>query len=99
MNRWIERDKQRRNLVNKFEKKRKILKAIMYNTTLPFNERFRAQVELSRLPKDSSITRIKNRCVITGRARSVYSKFKLSRIAFRNLASQGKLPGVTKSSW
>ena len=62
-------------------------------------ERFDARIKLAELPRNSSPTRIRNRCELTGRPRAVYRKFKLSRLALRELASSGALPGVVKSSW
>ena len=83
----------------KFDKKRKKLKQIINNKKLPLNERFAAQLKLSKLPKNSSKIRIRNRCEITGRPHGVYRKLRISRIALRQMASSGKIPGMTKSSW
>ena len=69
------------------------------NKQLPLNERFAAQLKLSKLPKNSAKTRIRNRCEITGRPHGVYRKLKISRIALRQMASSGKIPGMTTSSW
>ena len=95
----IQRNHKRIKLSKKFDKKRKKLKAIVKNKTLPLNERFLAQLKLSKLPKNSSKIRIRNRCAITGRPHGVYRKLKISRIALREMASSGKIPGMTKSSW
>ncbi len=95
----IQRNLKRIKLSKKFDKKRKKLKAIVKNKTLPLNERFLAQLKLSKLPKNSSKIRIRNRCAITGRPHGVYRKLKISRIALREMASSGKIPGMTKSSW
>ena len=95
----IERNLKRVRMLKKFEKKRKKLKKIIKNKKLPLNERFAAQLKLSKLPKNSSKTRIRNRCEITGRPHGVYRKLRISRIALRDLASKGKIPGMTKSSW
>ena len=95
----IERNLKRIKLVKKFEKKRKKLKQIIKNKKLPLNERFAAQLKLSKLPKNSSKIRVRNRCEITGRPHGVYRKLKISRIALRQMASSGKIPGMTKSSW
>ena len=95
----IQRNLKRIKLSKKFDKKRKKLKAIVKNKKLPLNERFFAQLKLSKLPKNSSKTRIRNRCAITGRPHGVYRKLKISRIALREMASSGKIPGMTKSSW
>ena len=86
-------------LVKKYAKKRLALKKIINDKKLPLNERFKAQLKLAKLPRNSSKTRIRNRCEITGRPHGVYRKFKVSRIALRELASEGKMPGMTKSSW
>ena len=95
----IEKNLKRINLVKKFSKKREILKKIIKNRKLPLDERFSAQLKLAKLPRNSSRTRIRNRCEITGRPHGVYRKLKISRIALRELASKGKIPGMTKSSW
>tara|TARA_B100000586_G_C19890861_1_gene334919 strand:+ start:303 stop:608 length:306 start_codon:yes stop_codon:yes gene_type:complete len=95
----IQRNLKRVKLVNKFSKRRKILKKILMNKKTTPENRIEALNKLSRLPNNSSPCRLRNRCIITGRPRGVYRKFKLSRIAFRELANEGKLPGVTKSSW
>ncbi len=69
------------------------------NRELPFEERLQAQIAISELPRNSSATRHRNRCELTGRARGTYRKFKLSRIKLRELGSFGKIPGLTKASW
>ena len=86
-------------MAKRFQNKRKKLKAIINNKKLPLNERFAAQLKLSKLPKNSAKIRIRNRCEITGRPHGVYRKLKISRIALRQMASSGKIPGMTKSSW
>ena len=95
----IQRNLKRIKLSKKFDKKRKKLKAIVKNKTLPLNERFLAQLKLSNLPKNSSKIRIRNRSAITGRPLGVYRKLKISWIALREMASSGKIPGMKKSSW
>ena len=95
----IERNLKRIRLVKKFEKKRQELKKIINNRKLPLDERFRAQQKLAKLPRNSAKVRVRNRCEITGRPHGVYRKLKISRIALRELASKGKIPGMTKSSW
>jgi len=95
----IQRNLKRIRLNKKFKKKREALKKIIKNKKLPLDERFAAQLKLTKLPKNSSRTRIRNRCEITGRPHGVYRKLKISRIALRELASSGKIPGMTKSSW
>ena len=95
----IERNRKRMRMVKKFSDKRKKLKAIINNKKLPLNERFAAQLKLSKLPKNSAKIRIRNRCEITGRPHGVYRKLKISRIALRKLGLEGKIPGMVKSSW
>ena len=95
----IQRNLKRIRLSKKFSKKTAMLKKIIKNKKLPLKERFEAQLKLAKLPRNSSKTRIRNRCEITGRPRGVYRKLKISRIALRELASFGKIPGMTKSSW
>ena len=95
----IQRNLKRIRLVKKFLKKREILKKIIKNKKLPLEERFAAQLKLAKIPRNSSKVRIRNRCEITGRPHGVYRKLKISRIALRDLASKGKIPGMTKSSW
>jgi small subunit ribosomal protein S14 len=95
----IQKNKKRERLAKQFEARRARLKAIADNDALPMEEQFAARLKLAELPRNSSKTRIRNRCEITGRPRSVYRKFKLSRIALRELASTGQIPGVVKSSW
>ena len=95
----IQRNLKRIKLAKKFLKKRNELKKIISNKKLPLDERFKAQLKLSKLPKNSAKTRIRNRCEITGRPHGVYRKLRISRIALRELASSGKIPGMTKSSW
>ena len=95
----IQRNLKRIKLVKKFLKKRANLKKIIKNKKLPLEERFAAQLKLAKIPRNSSKVRIRNRCEITGRPHGVYRKLKISRIALRDLASKGKIPGMTKSSW
>ena len=95
----IQKNLKRIKLVKKFLKKRESLKKIINNKKLPLEERFAAQLKLAKIPRNSSKTRIRNRCEITGRPHGYYRKLKISRIALRDLASKGKIPGMTKSSW
>ena len=95
----IQRNLKRIKMSKRYDNKRKKLKAIVRNKKLPLNERFAAQLKLSKLPKNSSKIRIRNRCEITGRPHGVYRKLKISRIALRQLGLQGKIPGLVKSSW
>ena len=95
----IKKNETRIRKVSLMGKKRKALKDIIMNRNLPLEERFTAQMKLNEMPRDSSSIRVRNRCLITGRPRGNYRKFKMSRIAFRELASTGQVPGVLKSSW
>ncbi len=95
----IQKNKKRERLAKQYAVRRARLKAVADNDALPMEERFAARLKLAELPRNSSKTRIRNRCEITGRPRAVYRKFKLSRIALRDLASTGQIPGVVKSSW
>tara|TARA_Y100000590_G_C15132139_1_gene792890 strand:+ start:182 stop:487 length:306 start_codon:yes stop_codon:yes gene_type:complete len=95
----IQRNLKRIRLSKKFLKKREDLKKIIKNKKLPLEERFAAQLKLAKIPRNSARTRIRNRCEISGRPHGVYRKLRISRIALRDLASKGKIPGMTKSSW
>ena len=95
----INRNKKRINLTLKYEKRRKKLKEIIMNRRLTLDERFKAQMKLSKLPRNSAKTRVKNRCEISGRSHGVYRKLRISRIALRKLSLEGKIPGMVKSSW
>ena len=95
----INKNNKRKKLSDKFFKKRQILKKIVMDKKLPLEERFKAQQKLSKLPRNSSKTRVMNRCEITGRPHGVYRKLKISRIALRQLGLEGKIPGMVKSSW
>ena len=95
----VEKNNRRRKMVARDAEKRAALKAIARNTELPPEERFKAQLKLAQLPRNGSKVRVRNRCELSGRPRGYYRKFKLSRIALRDLASNGELPGVTKASW
>ena len=95
----VNRNLKRIKLSKKYLKKRELLRAQVRDKKLSLEERFAAQLKLSKLPKNSSKTRIRNRCEITGRPHGVYRKLKISRIALRELASSGKIPGMVKSSW
>jgi len=95
----VNKNNRRIKLSNRFYKKRKNLKKIIMDKKLPLEERFKAQQKLSKLPRNSSMTRIRNRCQISGRPHGVYRKLKISRIALRKLGLEGKIPGMVKSSW
>lgn len=95
----IQKNEHRRELAKSFAGKRARLKAIVSNKEVPIEERFAAVLKLAELPRNSAKVRIRNRCEITGRPRAVYRKLKMSRIALRELGSQGLIPGLVKSSW
>ena len=95
----IQKNLKRRNIVKKFNEKRKSLKKQIMKKDLSIEERFKIQSKLNELPRDSSKIRVRNRCKLTGRTRGVYRKFGLSRIKIRELSMSGALPGVVKSSW
>ena len=95
----IEKNERRRKMVKQYAGRRARLKQITENLSLPVEERFAAQLKLAELPRNSSPTRIRNRCELTGRPRGYYRKLRMSRIALRELSSQGQIPGMTKSSW
>jgi small subunit ribosomal protein S14 len=93
----VEKNKSRIKLVKQFASKRAKLKAITSKKSLPIEERFKAQLQLAEMPRNSAKTR--NRCEVTGRPRAYYRKLKMSRIALRELGSLGLIPGIVKSSW
>ncbi|MGO3927424.1 30S ribosomal protein S14 [Rhodopseudomonas pseudopalustris] len=95
----IEKNNRRKKMAKNAGPKRERLKAIIADKSKPMEERFAATLKLAEMPRNSSATRIRNRCELTGRSRSVYRKNKLSRIAIRDLGSRGLVPGLVKSSW
>lgn len=95
----IEREKKREKLVKKYAARRAELKEIIGDESKPMEDRFRASLKLAKLPRNSSATRLHNRCQLTGRPHAYYRKLKLSRIALRDLGSNGQIPGLVKSSW
>jgi small subunit ribosomal protein S14 len=95
----IEKNKHRRKMVERFAAKRKQLAETANNEALSMEERFEARIKLAELPRNSAPTRIRNRCEVTGRPRAYYRKLGMSRIALRELGSQGLIPGLVKSSW
>jgi small subunit ribosomal protein S14 len=95
----INKNNKRIKLSDKFFKKRQNLKKIIMDKKITLEERFKAQQKLSKLPRNSSKIRVRNRCQITGRPHGVYRKLKISRIALRQLGLEGKIPGMVKSSW
>jgi small subunit ribosomal protein S14 len=95
----IERNLKRERLAKKFAGRRDRLKLIADDESRPMEERFAARLKLAELPRNASLVRVRLRCQLSGRPRGNYRKFKLSRIALRELASNGQIPGMTKSSW
>jgi len=95
----IEREKKRQGLVDKHAAKRAALKEQLKNTELPLSDRVRLSMKLAKLPRNSSATRLHNRCQLTGRPHAYYRKLKVSRIMLRELGSHGQIPGLVKSSW
>ncbi len=95
----IEREKRRQALVKKYAARRAELKEIARNQDLPMEDRFKARLTLAKLPRNSSPTRLHNRCAVSGRPKAYYRKLRMSRIALRDYASKGQIPGMVKSSW
>jgi small subunit ribosomal protein S14 len=95
----VEKNNRRRKMAKQFASRRSKLKEIARDKTLPMEERFAATLKLAELPRNSSATRIRNRCELSGRPRGYYRKHRLSRIALRDLGSKGLIPGLVKSSW
>lgn len=95
----VEKNKRRKRLVEKFAAKRAELKSVIDDENASIEDRFEASLKLAELPRNSSATRIRNRCDVTGRPRGYYRKLRMSRIAMRDLGSEGKIPGLVKSSW
>jgi small subunit ribosomal protein S14 len=95
----IDKNLKRAKRVSNAAARRARLKAIVMNRSLPIEERFQANIKLAEMPRNSARTRLRNRCQVTGRPRSYYRKLGMSRIALRDLASFGQVPGVVKSSW
>ena len=95
----VNREVKRAKLVKQHASRRAALKAVIEDQTKPMEDRFKATMKLAELPRNSSATRIHNRCQLTGRPHAYYRKLKLSRIMLRDLASFGQIPGMVKSSW
>ena len=95
----VEKNNRRRKLVDQYAAKRKALKALVMDQSKPIEERFRAQLKLSAMPRNGAKIRIRNRCEVTGRPRAYYRKLQMSRIALRELGNSGAIPGLVKSSW
>ena len=97
--RMVEREKKRQALVDRYAARRAALKVIANDDTKSMEERFKARLKLAKLPRNSSPTRLHNRCQLTGRPHAYYRKLKVSRIMLRELGSNGQIPGMVKSSW
>src|SRR5262245_19486205 len=95
----VEKNNRRRKLSDRYAARRKALKDTVMDQKLPIEERFRAQLKIAALPRNSAKTRIRNRCEVTGRPRANYRKLKMSRVALRDLGNNGLVPGLVKSSW
>ncbi len=95
----IEKNNRRRRMSVQSLAKRDDLKATIMNRDLPADERFAATLKLAQMPRNSAKVRVRNRCELTGRSRGYYRKFKMSRIALRDFASVGMIPGLVKASW
>ena len=95
----VEKNKRRQKLVAKYAAKREALKTVTTDQSASMEDRFRAQLQLAELPRNSSKVRVRNRCEVTGRPRAYYRKLKMSRIALRELGNSGLIPGIVKSSW
>jgi small subunit ribosomal protein S14 len=95
----VEKNNRRRRMAKQFLGKRSRLKAIVKNRSMTMEDRFAAQLKLSQLPRNSAPVRIRNRCEMTGRPRGFYRKVRMSRLALRELANKGLIPGMVKSSW
>ena len=95
----VEKNNRRRKLVDSYAAKRKALKDVVMDQSKSLEERFRAQLKLNELPRNSAKNRVRNRCEVTGRPRAVYRKLMMSRVALRELGNNGLIPGLVKSSW
>jgi small subunit ribosomal protein S14 len=95
----IQKNLNRKKIIDRLSEKRAKLKKALMNKELPFEERVKIQMKIESMPRNSSRIRYRNRCFLSGRPRGVYSKFNLSRIAIRDMAGKGQIPGLTKASW
>ena len=95
----IEKNEKRKKLVQRYAAKRDRLRMIARDRSSPPEERFQAYLKLAEMPRNGAAVRVRNRCMVSGRPRGNYRKFKISRIALRDLASIGQIPGMVKSSW
>ena len=95
----IQKNMNRKTLIERLHKKRLSIKKLLKNKEMSFEERIKTQIKIDSMPRNSSKIRFRNRCFLSGRPRGIYSKFNLSRIAIRDLAGKGQIPGLTKASW
>ena len=95
----VQKNKNRAKLVDKFAAKRAALKAVIRDKGVSMEDRFKAQLKLAKLPRNSAKSRLRNRCEVSGRPRGYYRKLRMSRIALRSLGNSGQIPGIVKSSW
>jgi small subunit ribosomal protein S14 len=95
----VNRNKMREKMAKRDKPKRQALKDVLMDKTLPVEDRFNASLKLAQMPRNGASVRVRLRCELTGRSRGNYRKFKLCRIALRDLASSGQIPGMVKSSW
>ena len=95
----VQRELKRQRLHERYRERREALKNVANDRNLPMEERFKARLKLAKLPRNSAKSRLHNRCQVTGRPKSYYRKLKISRIALRELAGEGQIPGMVKSSW
>jgi small subunit ribosomal protein S14 len=95
----VNRNGMRERMARRDKSKRAALKSVVMDRTLPVEERFNATLKLAQLPRNGAAVRVRLRCALTGRSRGNYRKFKLCRIALRDLASSGQIPGMVKASW
>ena len=95
----VNRNKKRERLATRDRPKRAVLKAVVMDRSLPVEDRFNASLKLAQLPRNGAPVRVRLRCELTGRPRGNYRKFKLCRVALRDLASVGQIPGMVKASW
>ena len=95
----IQKNLNREKLINRLKNKRDLIKKTLMDNKVHFEDRIKAQIKMDSMPRNSSKNRFRNRCFFSGRPRGVYSKFGLSRIAIRDLAGKGQIPGLTKASW
>lgn len=95
----VNRNKAREDMILRDKEKRRVLKDVLMDRSLPVEDRFNASLKLAQMPRNGAAVRFRLRCELTGRPRGNYRKFKLCRVALRELASTGQIPGMVKSSW